>query len=397
MYILSNLIIHFIIAAGGKKMLVAKMDNEYIILSNQISREKLRELKDTKSFICPACKEPLNLKIGRIKIPHFAHLVDSNCLAYFSEKESEMHLLGKSQLFDFFSKRYRNVLLEPYLQPLQQRPDLLVQTETRNYAIEFQCSTVGIDIIEARTNNYVQNQYVPIWILQTPKQVESRGQGLCKIQLTSFQKYFIEQTSSQFYLLTYSPRAMSFYYLANLLYLHGNSYLATVQILPIAHQKFPFMYPKKMSFIKFQQYYSTYLTFRQKYLNNKIFLSRTGVNDPLLRSIYELRLNRLDLPLYIGVPTKLSYCIPLFAVEWQMALFYYVSIYRIGIDSLSLEDIENFLKWLRQECTSNQINAVLNYCEWLNMIGVTNVKGYVKRDKIIEALYMHLVALSFDN
>ena len=378
-------------------MLVAKMDNEYIILSKQISREKLRELKGTQSFTCPACKEPLNLKIGRIKIPHFAHKADSNCLAYFSERESEMHLLGKTQLFDFFRKHYKNVSLEPYLQPLKQRPDLLVQVETKNYAIEFQCSSVDLDIIEARTNNYVQNQYVPIWILQTPKHVESKAQGLCKVQLTSFQKYFIEQFSSQFYLLTYSPRTLAFYYLTNLLYLHGNSYLATIQTLPIAHQKFPFMLPKKLTFIKFQQYYSTYLTYRQKYITNKIFRSRAGVNDPLLRSIYELKLNRLDLPLYIGVPTKLSYCIPLFAVEWQMALFYYASIQKVALNTLSREDIERFLKWLQQECTSNQITAVLNYREWLNMIGVSDVRSPIKQDKIIESLYMHLVALSLDN
>ena len=250
-------------------MLVAKMDNDFIILSKQISREKLRELKDTQSFTCPACKEPLTLKIGRIKIPHFAHHADSNCLAYFSEKESEMHILGKSQLFDFFNNRYKNVALEPYLQPLQQRPDLLVQAESKNYAIEFQCSSVDLDIIEARTNNYIENQYVPIWILQTPKQVESKTQGISKIQLTSFQKYFIGQVSSQFYLLTYSPQFKAFYYLTNLLYLHGNSYLASIQTLPISHQKFPFMLPKKLTFIKFQQYYSTYLTYRQKYLTNE--------------------------------------------------------------------------------------------------------------------------------
>ena len=157
------------------------------------------------------------------------------------------------------------------------------------------------------------------------------------------------------------------------------------------------MLPKKLSFIKFQQYYSTYLTFRQKYLKNKIFLSRAGVNDPLLRSIYELKLNRLNLPLFIGVPTKLSYTIPLFAVEWQVALFYYASIQKVRISTLSLEDIKGFLQWLQQECTSNQITAVLNYLEWLNMIGVSDVEDMIKQDKIIEALYSHLVALSYEN
>ena len=31
------------------------------------------------------------------------------------------------------------------------------------------------------------------------------------------------------------------------------------------------------------------------------------------------------------------------------------------------------------------------------MIGVSDVKGIIKQDKIIEALFMHLVALSYEN
>lgn len=373
-------------------MFVAKMNEDFISLLNYFSREQLIELRKTNSFTCPACKEPLLLKVGKIKIPHFAHFAKSNCLAHFSEKESEIHLLGKLQLFQFFKEQY-NVFLEPYLKDLQQRPDLLVHKENKKYAIEFQCSTVDIDIIKARTDNYMKHQYIPIWILQTPKIIDKKAQGLCKIQLTSFQKHFIQQTPTQEFLITYNPLQKVFYYLSNLLYLYGNSYLATVQTLPIHSQKFPFMNPKKLSFSKFQLHYSTYLTYRQKYVTNKVFISRTGVNDPLLRSVYELQLNRLELPLFLGVPTKLSQAIPIFQIEWQTALFYFLRLHNLHLQIVDIKHIKQFLRWLRQECTNNQVKAVLNYIEWLKMINITDVTSLVKHEKIVESLYIHLVAL----
>ena len=104
-------------------MLVALTENQEIFqLTPSITETTLYELRQTTTFYCPQCKESLQLKIGRIKIPHFAHVKNSQCESLFSDGESLTHLLGKQQLFTFF-QQYGNVQLEPYLQQLHQRPN----------------------------------------------------------------------------------------------------------------------------------------------------------------------------------------------------------------------------------------------------------------------------------
>ena len=52
-------------------------------------------------------------------------------LCFFSEGESQEHLLGKQQLYIFLQKHIEDVELEPYFKMLSQRPDLLVTTGNR--------------------------------------------------------------------------------------------------------------------------------------------------------------------------------------------------------------------------------------------------------------------------
>ena len=145
----------------GIVMLVALMDHQYISLTSNYSREQLLQLRKKQKFICPQCKSELQLKIGKVKTPHFAHFRDANCHNLFSEGESETHLLGKLALYDFFKKANKNVVLEPYLATLSQRPDLLVQDRDRTYAIEFQCSTIDLDLVSKRTSGYIQHGIHP--------------------------------------------------------------------------------------------------------------------------------------------------------------------------------------------------------------------------------------------
>ena len=85
-------------------MLVAMMDNKYISLTSDYSREQLLKLRKQRNFICPQCKSELQLKVGKVKTPHFAHFRDANCQNLFSEGESETHLLGKLALHDFLKR-----------------------------------------------------------------------------------------------------------------------------------------------------------------------------------------------------------------------------------------------------------------------------------------------------
>ena len=56
------------------------------------SKEKAAELRK-KRWFCPVCKSELDIKLGREKLPHFAH--KKQAVSGESEPESEYHLEGK--------------------------------------------------------------------------------------------------------------------------------------------------------------------------------------------------------------------------------------------------------------------------------------------------------------
>ncbi len=58
-------------------------------------------------------------------------------------------------------------MLEPYLKELSQRPDLLVTSDRRQVAIEFQCSTITHEKWLSRTLGYKKNAIQVLWLFQT--------------------------------------------------------------------------------------------------------------------------------------------------------------------------------------------------------------------------------------
>ena len=181
-------------------------DGTIVILSATMKREQLREWRRSTSFYCPQCNDSVQLKVGDVVIPHFAHKKDKSCSASFSEGESKEHLQGKQHLFSFFEKIGVGVKLEPYFTVLAQRPDLLVTTKTEKIPIEFQCSTIPIRLIESRTAGYKKAGMSPIWILQTPSNLTTLPQGVGIFQLSEFEKSFITETLKQLPKVLFSSR-----------------------------------------------------------------------------------------------------------------------------------------------------------------------------------------------
>ena len=144
----------------------------------RFSREELKQLQ-LKQWCCPCCHTPLILKNGRVMRPHFAHKNLVACQA-FSENESEEHLLGKQLIEKNCQKFHLPYEVEAYLPKLQQRPDILIQS---NIAIEFQCSTLSIERLKERTDNYHRHGYQVIWLLGSPLYFKNK--------LTTLQKELI--------------------------------------------------------------------------------------------------------------------------------------------------------------------------------------------------------------
>ncbi|GAX05541.1 competence protein CoiA [Secundilactobacillus pentosiphilus] len=113
-------------------------------------------------YFCPSCREQVILKRGTRMMAHFAHRPNSNCRP-FSESESQKHLTGKWQLAAYFGRKH--VELEPYLQLLAQRPDLLVKREAHQLAVEYQCSPISAGKLRQRNQGYHAYGLEVIWIL----------------------------------------------------------------------------------------------------------------------------------------------------------------------------------------------------------------------------------------
>lgn len=374
-------------------MLVAYTEqNEPFILNSSISQTTLHQLRKSKKFYCPLCKQQLLFKIGSLKIPHFAHVSKSHCENQFSDRESEMHLKGKEQLYGFLSELDLDPQLEPFLPSIQQRPDILFNNHNHQpVAIEFQCSPISSDILCTRNSGYERENISPIWIPNTPDKIVRKG--IQKISLSKNYQQFKLDSKHHPYIMTYNPTVRQFFYLTNLMYLHGNTFISKVQALPLSNQKFPFYIPKSLTKNEFKQFFLINQQVKHNYLQARVLLSRNGVNDLLLRSAYELRMNLHELPNYIGVPLKGSEALKVFSVDWQLALFYFLYTTKIDLNRMKGQTIYYFLKWARLPESRNAYKVVYNYSRLLEEVEVQHSYQTIQDEKLLKGLYYHFLAL----
>ncbi|MFC7321222.1 competence protein CoiA [Halobacillus campisalis] len=124
----------------------------------------LQQLKKESSFYCPTCKEPLIVKSGSSTTPHFAHFPSSTC-EIKNRGESEYHESGKWLLYKWLSSQGFKVEVEKFLPGIQQRPDLLFIVNSKKVAVEFQCATIPVSVIQKRTEGFRKEGIFPLWIL----------------------------------------------------------------------------------------------------------------------------------------------------------------------------------------------------------------------------------------
>ncbi len=105
--------------------------------------------------------------------------------------------------------------------------------EHQQIAIEFQCSTISHEKWQLRTAGYKNMHIQALWLFQTP-QKNLTSQDIIKVTIPPIRQNAINYTSKSLpYLLTYDAHSARFNYWANLLYVHGNTFIAKVQYVPI--------------------------------------------------------------------------------------------------------------------------------------------------------------------
>ena len=296
---------------GGIGILTALTSNEQLFyLTKDYTADELKHIRQAQRFYCPVCRSDLILKVGQLKIPHFAHRASSLCES-FSEPESPNHLQGKLLLYQFFKSKNHFVELEKFLPSIKQRADVLVDN---CLAVEYQCSAISPSKIIERTSGYRQLGIETIWI-HPGKPGLLPGIQLLKIR--AFEKTFSSGETPQSLLMGFDPDNETFVYYSNLFYLGGNQWIGKVSYLPLSKQVYPFAVPKRLKKAEFDLVFSLFNAHREKFIKQQL-KARNRFANPFWRSCYELSLDLNNLPANIGIPLPGSEEIPLHPVLWQL-------------------------------------------------------------------------------
>jgi competence CoiA-like predicted nuclease len=132
--------------------------------------------------LCPICNKPYEYCHGEFKIPYFRHKEKDKCEDVYSEPETEEHIKGKRDLFEWV-KGQNNVtdsIIEGWIFETHQRPDIMFKYKGEQFVIEYQCTPIASEYVK-RHDLYKAAGISDIWILGTSKYIydaKSRGKTI---------------------------------------------------------------------------------------------------------------------------------------------------------------------------------------------------------------------------
>ncbi|WML43389.1 competence protein CoiA family protein [Neobacillus sp. PS3-40] len=361
-------------------MLTAKTKTgKKLCLGYKYKKETLLYLRSKEEFFCPVCEEKVSLKIGDKKIYHFAHQKGGSCREFY-ENETEYHMKGKLQLYQWLKGQNIAAELEYFDKEIQQRPDILFLYNGNKFAVEFQCSSIPEQLFTKRTENYLKHGYTPLWILGGNHYKKKDNET---VSITNFQYLFLRKTKDgQFFLPYYFPDKKHFHLLYSIFpFSMKNAFGQTLSLsldkLTISSILDPKVniklsdqaWRKKLEV--YQLHWSAYPSPGKKYF---------------LRTLYNLRMNLFLMPPEIGLPILHSWLIQTPAFIWQAYL--YIDIFRkknIG-DFITIEEIERSFtnrinkgqiqtRGFPQISIIRPFQAVMEYVFILEKHGVLDCKG----------------------
>lgn len=125
-----------------------------------------------KNYCCPACKEPLIMKRGRVVAHHFAHIAKKSCDPWYTEKMSEWH----RRLQSLFPQDSQERIVWNKENTEYHIADVLFEYNDKTYVLEFQHSPISRREFDARSMFYLNLGYRLYWIFDfcecdTPKRI----------------------------------------------------------------------------------------------------------------------------------------------------------------------------------------------------------------------------------
>ena len=158
-------------------ILTCKLGNEIInCYDGTHNKEQLKKWSSKKILLCPVCGKPYEYCHGKIKTPYFRHMDKNECEDRFSEPETNEHLNGKRDLFEWVKKQdgVTNAVLEGWIPKTKQRPDIMFEYGGQKYVIEYQCSPIATEYVE-RHDLYKASGIIDIWIAGYEKYFKSNS------------------------------------------------------------------------------------------------------------------------------------------------------------------------------------------------------------------------------
>ncbi|OLS41820.1 competence protein CoiA [Bacillus sp. MRMR6] len=314
-----------------------------ISLGYQYNKETLLVLRKREEFICPVCGEEVTLKLGEHRIYHFAHQRKGNCREVY-ERETEYHMNGKLQLYQWLIGQGIRAILEYYDSDIQQRPDIMFEYNGNKYALEYQCSPIPEDQFINRTKNYYHYGYIPLWIAGN-KLIKSKRKNI--YTLSCFTSFFLQKNMDhQFFIPSYCPEHRLLHFTGPLLTLSPNNAYAdnltsSIDEVPIKALFEPNL-TTKMS--------AGHWNREMEKINFNCFLHPTPQQKQFLQEIYRNNLNLFLLPPEIGLPVSHSSLLSTPSTIWQTYLFLDVLLTKTPGEYIPLFEFEkSFVRRVRKK------------------------------------------------
>lgn len=359
-------------------MLTAQTKNgKSFCLAYRYKKETLIALRKKEEFFCPICGEKVLLKLGDSKIYHFAHQKGSSCREIY-ENESECHLQGKLQLFEWLKRQKISAVLEYYDSRIGQRPDILFLYQGRKYALEYQCSSISETIFQRRTKNYLLHGFTPLWIIGCTDLEKMNHYA----SITNFQYFFLKKAKNdQLYIPIYSPNQKTLLLLTSIYPYSTKDALVQKSYLPLEKVQLPsLLEPARFRLLNMNQWKVAMEGFISKCL-----LYSDGKLRKLLTTIYERRLNLFLLPPEIGLPVHRGLLIQTPPLIWQLYYFLDILWGKSPGDLIRLHDLkisfehrirtrEIQIRRLPQINPLNPFMAIMDYTYLLTQLGVLKLK-----------------------
>lgn len=139
------------------------------------SKEQLKKWASKNILICPVCNNTYEYCHGEFVSPYFRHKEKDKCEDIYSEPESQEHIKGKRDLYEWIKIQdgITEVILEGWIPETKQRPDIMFKYNGKQYVIEYQCTPIASQYLE-RHELYKAGGIEDIWILGTDKYLNKK-------------------------------------------------------------------------------------------------------------------------------------------------------------------------------------------------------------------------------